>query len=135
MRYRAVATPAFAARWFAAGATAGTLERAPVVDFDRRDDLQAAYARAVGADPAAPPRHYVPASNDFAIAVKLGLGWGMLPTFQSADELESGALVALGGPAFDVPLHWQQWNLRSPLLDRIADTVVAAARGALDPIV
>jgi LysR family transcriptional regulator (chromosome initiation inhibitor) len=134
MRYRAVATPAFAARWFPDGATVDALHRAPVVDFDRRDDLQAAYARAVGADPAAPSRHYVPASNDFAIAVKLGLGWGMLPTFQCADELASGALVALGGPPFDVPLHWQQWNLRSPLLDAIADTVITAARTALDPI-
>ncbi|WP_308798691.1 LysR family transcriptional regulator ArgP [Agromyces silvae] len=135
MRYRAVATPAFAARWFAdEGGRVDALNRAPVVDFDRRDDLQAAYARAVGADPAAAPRHYVPASNDFAIAVKLGLGWGMLPTFQCADELASGALVALGGPPFDVPLYWQQWNLRSPLLDGIADTVVAAARTALDPL-
>jgi LysR family transcriptional regulator (chromosome initiation inhibitor) len=144
MRYRAVATPAFVDRWFG-GAAVGTdgavradgvgaeaLNRAPVVDFDRRDDLQAAYARAVGADPSAPARHYVPASNDFAIAVKLGLGWGMLPTFQSAEELASGALVPLGGPPFDVPLYWQQWNLRSPLLDEIADTVVAAARTVLD---
>jgi len=135
MRYRAVATPRFAERWFARGATAEALAVAPVVYFDRRDDLQAAYARAIGADPVSGPRHYVPASNDFAIAVKLGLGWGMLPGFQSAHELASGALVALGGPAFDVPLHWQQWNLRSPLLDAIADTVVAAARRALDPIV
>lgn len=134
MRYRAVATPAFAARWFAADVTADALRRAPVVDFDRRDDLQAAYLRAVGADPAAPPRHYVPASNDFATAVKLGLGWGMLPTFQSDDELRSGELVPLGGPPFDVPLHWQQWNLRSALLDAIADTIVTAARAALDPL-
>ncbi|MDR5701246.1 LysR family transcriptional regulator ArgP [Agromyces aerolatus] len=134
MRYRAVATPAFATRWFPDGVTPEALGRAPVVDFDRRDNLQAAYARAVGADPADAPRHYVPASNDFAVAVKLGLGWGMLPSFQSVDELASGALVPLGGPPFDVPLYWQQWNLRSPLLDGIADAVVAAARSTLDAL-
>ncbi|WP_350347869.1 LysR family transcriptional regulator ArgP [Agromyces sp. G08B096] len=134
MRYRAVATPEFAARWCPAGATPAALSRAPVVDFDRRDDLQTGYLRFVGADAAAAPRHYVPASNDFAVAVKLGLGWGMLPGFQSADELAAGSLVPLGGPPIDVPLYWQQWNLRSPLLEAIADAIVAEARRALDTV-
>jgi len=73
----------------------------------------------------------VPASNDFAEAVKLGLGWGLLPGFQCDDELDCGALVPLGGPPLDVPHHWQQWNLRSPLLDAIAEEVVAESRRAL----
>ena len=34
----------------------------------------------------------------------------------------------LGGPPVDVPLYWQQWNLRSPLLDAIADEIVAEGR-------
>ncbi|QAY72193.1 LysR family transcriptional regulator ArgP [Agromyces protaetiae] len=132
MRYRAVATPDYLARWLPNGLTPAALSRAPVVDFDRRDDLQTGFLRFVGADPRTPPRHFVPASNDFATAIKLGLGWGMLPGFQSAAELASGALVPLGGPPIDVPLHWQQWNLRSPLLDTIADAVVAEARRTLD---
>lgn len=135
MRYRAVATPGFVERWLPGGVgsdgrAAIALSRAPVVDFDRRDDLQAGFLRFVGVDASAPPRHYVPASNDFAVAVKLGLGWGMLPGFQSDAELADGRLVALGGPPIDVPLHWQQWNLRSQLLDTIADAVVAEARRA-----
>lgn len=130
MRYRAVATPAYVERWLPGGMAPAALSRAPVVDFDRRDDLQTGFLRFVGVDASAPPRHYVPASNDFAVAVKLGLGWGMLPAFQSDAELETGELVPLGGPPIDVPLHWQQWNLRSPLLDTIADAVVAEARRA-----
>ncbi|MFK4730728.1 LysR family transcriptional regulator ArgP [Agromyces mediolanus] len=132
MRYRAVATPEYLARWLPGGMTPATLSSAPLVDFDRRDDLQTGFLRFVGADDTAPPRHYVPASNDFAVAVKLGLGWGMLPGFQSDEELADGRLVALGGPPIDVPLHWQQWNLRSPLLDTIADAVVAEARRAFN---
>ncbi|MBM7503364.1 LysR family transcriptional regulator ArgP [Agromyces aurantiacus] len=135
MRYTAVATPGWVARWCPDGvdaaALAGALAAAPRVDFDRRDDLQAEYLRRIGADAAEPPRHYVPASNDFATAIKLGLGWGLLPGFQSAAELERGQLVALGGPPVDVPLHWQQWNLGSPLLDAIADGITTAARAAL----
>ena len=146
MRYTAVATPAFAARWSLAHADAGPRARstdaaaasparpltaAPVVDFDRRDDLQRDHLTAGGVDPDAPPRHYVPASNDFAVAIKLGLGWGMLPGFQADEELRRGELVRLDGAPIDVPLYWQQWNLRSPLLDAIADEVIAEAREAL----
>lgn len=132
LRYRAVATPGYAERWLPGGATPAALEAAPVVDFDRRDDLQTEYLQRIGADASRPPRHYVPASNDFATAIKLGLGWGLLPAFQSQAELDRGDLVALGGPPIDVTHHWQQWNLRSPLLDAIADEVVAEARRTLD---
>ncbi|MFF2370761.1 LysR family transcriptional regulator ArgP [Agromyces sp. NPDC058110] len=130
MRYEAVATPAFAARWGLPERT-DAFALAPVVEFDRRDDLQREYLGERGLDADAPPRHFVPASADFATAIKLGLGWGLLPGFQSADELAAGTLVPLGGPPVDVPLHWQQWNLRSPLLDAVADALALEARSAL----
>lgn len=133
MRYRAVATPDFAARWLPRGATAEALAAAPVVDFDRRDDLQTAWLAQRGVDPALPPRHFVPASADFARAVRIGLGWGLLPRFQSAAALASGELVSLDGPPVDVALYWQQWNLRSPLLDAIAAEIVDEAGQVLTP--
>ncbi|MCR2827590.1 LysR family transcriptional regulator ArgP, partial [Microbacterium sp. zg.Y909] len=117
LRYEPVATPDFAARWFPDGADGGTLAEAPLVDFDRRDDIQRAWLGRRGVDPGEPPRHYVPASHDFASAVTLGLGWAMLPRLQSQRALDAGELVLLGDDAVDVPLYWQQWNLRSPLLD------------------
>lgn len=40
MRYRAVCTPAFAARWFPDGVTGAALAAAPVVVYDEKDDLQ-----------------------------------------------------------------------------------------------
>ena len=67
----------------------------------------------------------------FAVAITFGLGWGLLPGFQSDAELDDGALVPLGGDPVDVPLYWQQWNLRSPLLDAIADAVVREGRSVL----
>ena len=104
-----------------------------MIDFDRRDDLQRDHLAALGVDPDEPPRHYVPASNDFAVAVKLGLGWGMLPGFQSDAELDRGDLVRLAGAPIDVPLYWQQWNLRSRVLDAIAAELAAEARRSLLP--
>ncbi|MFM2719960.1 LysR family transcriptional regulator ArgP [Microbacterium mcarthurae (nom. nud.)] len=133
LRYEAVASAGFAARWFSDGVHAGVLTSAPVVDFDRRDDLQTRWLAGFDVPVGAPPRHRVPASQDFATAVALGLGWGLLPEFQSAEGLASGALVRLGGPPVDVPLFWQQWNLTSPLLDEVADEVVGEGRRVLSP--
>jgi LysR family transcriptional regulator, chromosome initiation inhibitor len=131
MRYEAVATPAFAERWLSGGATPSALSSAPVVDFDRRDDLQTAWLERRGVEAAAPPRHYIPASADFAAAVRAGLGWGMLPPLQSRDALADGSLVLLGDDPIDVPLHWQQWNLRSPLLDAVARAIIDEGRRVL----
>jgi LysR family transcriptional regulator, chromosome initiation inhibitor len=133
MRYEAVATPAYVRRWLPDPGSPAGQALAPLVDFDRRDDLQTRWLEACGIDPAPVPRHRVPASNDFAAAVRLGLGWGLLPRFQTQDALDAGTLVALGGPPIDVPLYWQQWNLRSPLLSAIADAIVAEGRRVLRP--
>lgn len=132
MTYRPVATRAFAARWFPNGADAATLAVAPVVDFDRKDVLQTRFLRKMTRRELSPPRHYVPASADFAQAVLLGLGWGMLPDAQAEAARAAGDIIDLApSGAIDVPLYWQQWNLRSTLLDAIAHEVVTEARRVL----
>ena len=128
MRYRAMATPAFVRRWLPDGPTKAALAAAPVVYFDRRDELQSSWLSDQGIDPNQPPRHFVPASADYAHAVRLGLGWGLLDRFHSTDALAEGDLDDLGGPTVEVALHWQQWTLRSPLLDAIATGIVEYAR-------
>jgi LysR family transcriptional regulator (chromosome initiation inhibitor) len=129
MRYRPLATPAFTDRWFPDGATTQALARAPVVVFDRSDDLQHSYLRSRGVDPALPPMHHVPSSADYLTAVRLGMGWGAVPDLQDIE----GDLVELDRDgAVDVVLYWQQWRLRSPSLDRVAAAVLAAARRQLD---
>ncbi|BAJ75439.1 transcriptional regulator [Microbacterium testaceum StLB037] len=131
LRYEAVAMVSFAARWFPDGVDAEALAASPVVDFDRRDDLQTQWLTRRGVAAAEPPRHRVPASQDFATAVELGLGWGLLPSFQSAAGLSEGTLVRLGDDPIEVPLFWQQWNLTSALLDDVAEEVVEEGRRVL----
>lgn len=129
MRYRPMAAAAFARRWFAEGPTAHALACAPVVVFDRKDDLQHRYLRGRLPDLAHPPTHYVPSSAEFLTAIRLGLGWGMLPDLQSRPHETGGDLVEVDGSGgIDVTLYWQQWKLRSPSLDRVAAAVTAAAR-------
>jgi len=133
MRSRALATPAFVARWLPEGLA--TLSTAPVVTFDRHDDLQDAFLRAHAGRPGAAPRHVIPASNDFARAVLLGLGWGVLPEQQCLVEISDGRLVELAAEhPVDVPLYWQRWNLSSPLLDAVSTAVRERARHTLRPL-
>jgi LysR family transcriptional regulator (chromosome initiation inhibitor) len=131
MRYRPMANPAFAQRWLPDGPTPAALARAPVVVFDRGDDLQHRYLRAQAGPDVDPPTHYVPASADYVAAITLGLGWGMVPDLQ--ERAVTTELVVLDDDAaVDVVLYWQQWRLRSATLDRVREAVLAAAGRELD---
>ncbi|WP_456698377.1 LysR family transcriptional regulator ArgP [Aeromicrobium sp. P5_D10] len=135
MRYRPMASPSFMERWFAGGVDAASLAAAPVVVYDRSDELQDEYLRPKGGIRLTPPRHHIPASADFAAAVRLGLGWGMLPRQQSADAELAGQLVELEpGRHVDVTLHWQRWALTTPALEAVEAAIRAAAADHLDTV-
>ncbi|PVZ96434.1 ArgP/LysG family DNA-binding transcriptional regulator [Amnibacterium flavum] len=132
LRYLPVCTPAFVDRWLEGEATAARLVDAPVVYFDRKDDLQARYLRdALGRAPGA-FRHHVPSSREFAESVLLGLGWALLPEQQCSTALAAGELVEIaGGSPIDVELNWQAWNLSSSTLDAVSAAVIATAKSSL----
>ena len=133
MRYRMVAAPPFAARWLPDGLTREAARRAPLMVFDRRDQLQAAFLqREFGLAPGSYPCHYVPASDPYVQAIRLGLGYGMLPEQQDGALLESGALLDVApGRYSDVMLYWHSWRIQSPRLERLSAAVVDAARRCL----
>jgi len=130
MRYRPMASPAFAARWFPDGGTAAELDAAPMLVFDRKDDLQDRYLRERSSRRLDPPRHHVPGSTEFAAAVRLGMGWGMLPDQQTVG---TGDSTVQFDPSrhLDVVLYWQQWSLRTPALEAVASALRTAAGEAL----
>lgn len=132
MRYRPVATPAFVQQWLPDGATAAALGHAPVVDFDRDDDLQRGWLRRRTRGRATPPGHRVPSTEGFVQAIQAGLGWGMLSELQLAEpDLRSTVVLIDPADTVDVPLHWQRWRVRSPSLERLSDVVLAGAKQAL----
>lgn len=126
MRYQACATPGYVRRWLPDGATPEALGEAPVIEFDRRDDLQSRWLAARGADPARPPRHYIPGSQDFVRAVEAGMGWGLVP-----EQMSSARLVRIHDEPITVPLFWQRRHLRSPLLEALDEALLDAAAAAL----
>ncbi len=135
MRYLAAASPDFVARHLGDGPLHETLARAPVLTFDRRDDLQDTFVRGLprSSGGAGPVRHAVPTSEGFLDAVVAGLGWGMVPEVQAGSLLRSGRLISLAPERpLDVPLYWQQWKLDSPALAAVADAVTTTAAEALD---
>jgi LysR family transcriptional regulator, chromosome initiation inhibitor len=128
MRYRAGAAPAFAAKWLTQDSLQKTLARAPVVIFNRKDDLQDGFLRGLGLT-ASGPRHYVPASDAYLEAVASGMGWGMIADIQRD---AAGPLIDLAPDRpVDVPLYWQQWKLGSSELTAVGDAVAAAAARVL----
>ncbi|WP_248704088.1 LysR family transcriptional regulator ArgP [Curtobacterium sp. MWU13-2055] len=138
-RYRAVASPAFVDRYLSDADTErrmlSRLDLVPLVDYDRDDDLQQGYLRRVLGHAPSGPRHFVPTSADFARAVSLGFGWGMLPEAQCLDALARGELLELTPTRrADVALWWQRWNLASPLLERVTDAVRSTAAERLHPV-
>lgn len=138
MRYVAACTPAFHDRWFADGLRAQALDRAPIVRFDHKDTMQHRVARRWARRAVDPPAHVVGSSREFAEAVRLGMGWGLIPTAWAGDWLADGELVPLASRAeHDVPLHWLRSRLPSRTLevlttcvtDRAAVTLLQARGG------
>lgn len=125
LRYVPAAAAAFADRW--RRGRAPDWAAMPTVVFGAKDDLQQDMLRGRGVPRLPPVVHQVPTSADFLEAVRIGLGWGMLPELQARADLAAGQLVRLSGDVLDVPLFWQRWRLDSPRLTTLTDAVREAA--------
>jgi LysR family transcriptional regulator (chromosome initiation inhibitor) len=132
MRYLAVASPAGHRAWFAGNDPAEAFTTAPMIRFNRKDTLQHRFARTITRRDIDPPTHFVPASASFTEAIRLGLGWGLVPEDVAHNDIAAGRLVQLAdGHHLDVPLHWQYWRLESAALTALTAAVRAAAAAAL----
>ncbi len=132
MRYRATASPDFAARHFAEGVTADSLSRAPSLSFNSKDGLQDRWVRMRVGRAVALPLHRIPSPQAFAGATRMGLGWGMNPEAMVANDLAAGRLVDLAPDLpLDVPLVWQVARLTAPALAPLTRAIRQAAGAAL----
>jgi LysR family transcriptional regulator (chromosome initiation inhibitor) len=76
--------------------------------------------------------HYVPAAGAFVEAIRLGLGWGMLPEEVARPGIAAGHYQAIFPERhLDVPLYWQYWRIESDVLSDLTAAVQAAAAQAL----
>lgn len=130
--YVATASPGFMTRFLANGVDAASLQRAPMLRFDRRDELQARWAHeALGLRPD-PPVHWAPATHGMLDLCLAGLGWAMTPLALAEPHLAAGRLVELPpGRRISVTLYWQRTRLAVRLLERLTLAVRATAAQAL----
>ncbi|CAB3707909.1 LysR family transcriptional regulator ArgP [Trinickia soli] len=133
MRYLAVCSPSFFARYFANGVNRESLRRAPCVVFNPKDALQARFMRRLTRADIEPPQHWVPHVGGFLRACVMGLGWGMCPTQMLGASLANGELVELAaGRHLDVDLYWQSWRLSIGWLDEFSAVLKQRAGEFLD---
>ncbi|MGB6242823.1 MAG: LysR family transcriptional regulator ArgP [Castellaniella sp.] len=135
MRYVATCTPGFRARHFPQGVTADALAQAPVLVFNRKDDMQAQSVRPImGGQAWQPPTWWVPSSHAFVAATLAGLGWTLNPLPMVQASLDAGHLVPVWPDRWhDVPLYWQYWRTGTHTMEQLTTAVLQAARTLAQP--
>jgi LysR family transcriptional regulator (chromosome initiation inhibitor) len=123
MRYLAVAAPSLGFDDFAT---------APMIVLNRKDRLQHRFLATLTRRRLDPPIHYVPAAAAFVDAIRLGLGWGLVPEQIARADIAAGAYADLTpGRHLDVPLYWQCWRMESAVLAALSAAVRDTAAVAL----
>ncbi|MCH7416163.1 LysR family transcriptional regulator ArgP [Pseudomonas mosselii] len=134
MRYRALASPAFMARYFPQGFAVERLARAPAIVFGPDDFLQHRYLESLGVQEGF-LHHLCPSSEGFLRMTEAGLGWGLVPERQVAEQLARGELVEIcANTPIDVPLYWHHWRNGGQLLVQLTDHLRHSARHWLVPL-
>lgn len=113
MRYVAVASPGFVAARLPHGFDATALPEVPLLVFDRKDGLAAAWvAAAFGLRGARLRERHVPAADAYVEAAAMGWGVGIAPLLQVQPALDAGRLVRVR-PEVSLPvaLYWHAWRL------------------------
>ena len=133
MNYQLFAAPKLANKWFPDGLTIDGVRNAPIIIFNRKDELhRKLFHQALGEVPYPMPTNFVPSSEKFADFIVKGLGYGMLPHQQSDPFVSAGQLVDLA-PGYNVPvkLYWHCWNLKSNLLEKLSRQLTLRAKTLL----
>lgn len=132
MRYLAIASRSFSKTYFSRGMDAAALEEAPLIVFNRKDDLQWRFIRRLTRAQVKPPVHFLPTSTGFIDAAALGLGWCLAPESLASPAIRSGRIV---NPApdrsLDVPLYWQFAAVQSTTLENVTRAIRQVATAAL----
>ncbi|MDI3326655.1 LysR family transcriptional regulator ArgP [Pontibacterium granulatum] len=134
MPYRCLASPDYLMRYFPDGVNAEGFTRAPVAEFNNKDELQNRYLDKFFSVAAGDyPRHRIPSSETFFDLIVRGYACGMVPDQQSLPMIEAGRVMDMTpGRYLAIPLYWHVWNLKSDLAKELTEQLISAAEEKLD---
>ncbi|EQC00664.1 HTH-type transcriptional regulator ArgP [Photorhabdus temperata] len=129
IRYKMLCSPLFFRKWFSQGVKRETLLKAPLLVFGRKDKLQSDFLkRHFSMSQEACHCHYIPSTEAFYIAVKMGVGYGMISQLHYQDAVEKGELIDIcPGRYTNINLFWHYWHVQSPKLERLTQCLVSEA--------
>ena len=121
MSYQPLASPSYAARFFPEGPSAEAFQKAPAIVFGPHDQLQHQFLAQCGYQGHF-PYHLCPSSEGFVRLAMAGIGYGMIPQRQAAEQLQAGQLVSIApGQGLTVPLYWHYWRHSGQLIQRLTE--------------
>jgi len=134
VRYLLTASPAFRETWFPRGFDRASALKAPVIHFNRDDQLQhRALTKVFGRPQISPPAHYIPSAEKFNEAIMLGLGYATIPEVQALPWIRKGLLVEVDERArLDTALYWYRWSRSTDLLDRFSKVLIGKGKKLLE---
>lgn len=136
INYHLIGTVEYAKKWFPRGVDKETLSRAPILLYNRKDEIHKKLIEIIlGEVPGELTVHYLPAVEKFTDFIRSGMACGMcdLPTDEVCVKLlESGELVDLAPHHFiNLKLYWHSWNLKSKFMEKFSRVLVSRARKIL----
>jgi LysR family transcriptional regulator (chromosome initiation inhibitor) len=132
MEYVAICATDFMRRHFPAGINVHRLQSAPMMRFDRRDQLQANWAQEACGARISPPTHWTPSTQGMLDMTLAGLGWSMAPLPLAEPLIAAKRLVEMpSGKRIRVKLYWQRTRLAASILDRLTEAVRMVAGSEL----
>lgn len=126
MRYFPVAAPHIAESFHSGHLTWETM---PLVGYGPNDQVldDAMRERFIDSAVVRARVSQIPSSEGYLEAVRVGLGWGLLPQAQALPLLAAKELVLLDDSPLDIDLYWQRWRLESEVLSELTRSVLEAA--------
>ncbi len=126
IEYSLYCSHAFAKTWFPQGLEMSAVQKAPMITFNRKDELnKKILKKAFGRIPKNYATFYVPSTELFLDFIQAGLAYGAMPYQQSREPLQQKLIIELSArDRVNVSLYWHCWNLDSELLRQVSEQIV-----------
>ncbi|PSW20707.1 ArgP/LysG family DNA-binding transcriptional regulator [Photobacterium sanctipauli] len=127
LEYIPVCSQSFFKSHFSSDLGKAQLASAPIVLFDRNDDLVKKFLSLYKLQADQVKTHYIPCSHILLDAIKRGIGWTMLPRLLIEDQLTTSELVTIAPHSLFIELYWNTWEQVSETITQVENQVISIA--------